>query len=228
MTFARPVAGGGGSFDPLSLSPALWLSDTGSDPSAWSDLSGNARHATQATVAWQPAIVSAAINGKQVRRFDGGNDNFGFASAFMSGSSAGTAFYVYKAAFDPATTGSGAPLSGWGSSGSASHFPFTDGNVYEGFGTTSRKSCGNPTPSLTSPRIISNVSAANDWRLYIDGSLFFSTATNTVGWGATPSIGTASNSVNGDIAEVYILPYAATTTQRQDVESWLNTKYAIY
>lgn len=61
-------------FTPLSLSPALWLSDTGSDPAVWEDLSGNGRNATQGTVANQPAIVTNALNGRQVRRFDGTND----------------------------------------------------------------------------------------------------------------------------------------------------------
>ena len=36
---------GGGDFSPLDLDPDLWLSDTGSDPANWSDLSGNNNHA---------------------------------------------------------------------------------------------------------------------------------------------------------------------------------------
>jgi hypothetical protein len=58
-------------FNPLSLSPALWLSDTGSNPAQWDDISGNNRHATQATVASQPAIIANGLGGRQVRRFDG-------------------------------------------------------------------------------------------------------------------------------------------------------------
>lgn len=59
------------SFSPLSLAPALWLNDTGSDPSVWTDMSGNGRHAVQATGANQPSIVTNVINGRQVRRFNG-------------------------------------------------------------------------------------------------------------------------------------------------------------
>ena len=62
------------SFSPLSLAPALWVTDTGSDPSVWTDMSGNGRHAVQATGANQPSIVTNALNGRQVRRFDGTND----------------------------------------------------------------------------------------------------------------------------------------------------------
>lgn len=59
------------SFSPLSLAPALWVTDNGSDPSVWTDMSGNGRHAVQATGANQPSIVTNVINGRQVRRFNG-------------------------------------------------------------------------------------------------------------------------------------------------------------
>jgi len=51
-----------GAFNPLSLSPALWLSDTGSDASVWPDISGNGRNATQAVALNHPAIVTGALN----------------------------------------------------------------------------------------------------------------------------------------------------------------------
>jgi len=69
-----PFGGGAVAFDPLSLAPSQWLSDTGSSPGTWPDLSGNGWDATQETVANQPRIVSAALNGRQVRDFDGTND----------------------------------------------------------------------------------------------------------------------------------------------------------
>lgn len=62
------------SFSPLSLAPALWVTDNGSDPSVWTDMSGNGRHAVQATGGNQPSIETNIINGRQVRRFDGVND----------------------------------------------------------------------------------------------------------------------------------------------------------
>ena len=74
MSFVINPYSFGATFNPLSLSPALWLSDTGSDPSVWPDLSGNGRNATQATSTQRPAIVTGAQNGRQVRRFDGTDD----------------------------------------------------------------------------------------------------------------------------------------------------------
>ena len=56
-------------FDPLSLSPALWLADSGANPDLWPDLSGHGRDAVaQGT---QPAVISNGLNGKQVRDFSG-------------------------------------------------------------------------------------------------------------------------------------------------------------
>lgn len=75
-------------FSPLDLSPALWLaadeevySDAGTtaavaeDPvQQWNDLSGNDRHASQATLAARPLFKTNVLNGKPVLRFDGVDD----------------------------------------------------------------------------------------------------------------------------------------------------------
>ena len=61
-------------FNPLTLAPAFWLSDTGSSAGTWPDISGNGRDFVQGTGVFQPAIVTNAINGRQIRRFDGSND----------------------------------------------------------------------------------------------------------------------------------------------------------
>jgi hypothetical protein len=56
---------------PADITTALWLSDTGSSAAIWPDLSGNSRDATQSLISAQPLIAINALNGKQVRRFDG-------------------------------------------------------------------------------------------------------------------------------------------------------------
>lgn len=66
-------------FNPLSLSPALWLdaSDTSTITasagavSQWNDKSGNGRNMSQATSAAQPITGSATQNGLNVLSFDG-------------------------------------------------------------------------------------------------------------------------------------------------------------
>jgi len=68
---------------PLDLSPSLWLSDTGSDEATWPDISGNERNATQSTPGNRPSIITNALNGRQVRRFDGTNDHLLMPSGFL-------------------------------------------------------------------------------------------------------------------------------------------------
>lgn len=90
---ALGVLGGGASaFDPLSLSPALWLDasdastlfqdSAGTTPATadsdvvgmWADKSGNGRHVTQTTTANKPLLKLAQQNGLNVVLFDGSND----------------------------------------------------------------------------------------------------------------------------------------------------------
>ena len=81
-------------FNPLTLSPALWLADTGSDSSVWSDLSGNGRDVVQATAGYRPSIVPSSMNGHQVRNFDGTNDFL--ASTLATYGTYNTLFVVFR------------------------------------------------------------------------------------------------------------------------------------
>jgi hypothetical protein len=247
MTFARPVAGGGGSFDPLSLSPALWLDASDSSTlydavtggslvaadglvARWEDKSGNGRHATQATSGLRPQRKTSVINSKDILRFN--RNGMVFASAPIS-SGSGTAIYVTKAVNDPPALGddAGAPLGDFGSDGQANHFPWVDGNVYDDFGSTARKNLGNPTLSLASWRVCSQLSATNNYTAWLNGSLIFTTATNTTGWSSSPKIGYVIGGATyyflGDIVETLLYPTALSTIDRQAVESYLASKYAI-
>ncbi len=70
-----------GGFSPASVSgmaywyDALMISAANNDPVAsWTDLSGNARHVTQATAEKQPLYKTNRINGRPTVLFDGSND----------------------------------------------------------------------------------------------------------------------------------------------------------
>lgn len=89
------AGGGGGGFDPLTLSPAAWwdFSDASSvtlnsgNVSQINDKSGNTQHITQGTASRQPLYSLAAQNGRNVAVFDGTNDTlsrnpFGLAQPF--------------------------------------------------------------------------------------------------------------------------------------------------
>jgi hypothetical protein len=61
-------------------------------------------------------------------------------------------------------------------------YTWTDGIIYDGFGSTTRKTVGNPSPLLTQPRIYESISKANYWEAKLNGTSLYSTVTNTVGW----------------------------------------------
>jgi len=77
----RLMMGGALAWNPLSLSPSLYLSadsgitkDGSNLVSQWDDISTNARNLTQGTAAAKPLWVDSVINGNPVIRFDGTDD----------------------------------------------------------------------------------------------------------------------------------------------------------
>jgi hypothetical protein len=95
---------------PADISTALWLdaadastiTQNTSFVSQWSDKSGNARHAIQATAANQPLYIDAAINGKGVISFDGLNDSLEVVTSLFQAIGAFEIFWVFRR--DGATT----------------------------------------------------------------------------------------------------------------------------
>lgn len=207
-----------GSFNPLSLSPALWLSDTGSNPAQWDDLSGNGRHATQATSGSRPTIVTNALNGRQVRRFDGIND---FLQCAMSLSQPYSFFGVFKL-----------------NSSLQNKLRLIDA-------TPNRYSVNNNNPSLfvnsfaganvsvspagTNARIFSSVINGLSSLAALDGvATIGNSGTNSLG--STLYFGTNFDSTqwhDGDIAEILVFPTALSTENRRRIEGYLSSKYNI-
>lgn len=79
-----------GLWTPAQLTTSLWLDANDSSTitistgvSQWNDKSGNGRNATQATGANQPLVISAALNGLNVLRFDGSNDLLNYDGSFF-------------------------------------------------------------------------------------------------------------------------------------------------
>jgi hypothetical protein len=212
--------------------------------SQWSDKSGFGRHATQGTGADQPIYnpTGGLVNGMPSLRFTGTSMSL-FTPFFGAlGLSAIEAFYVFKVDLDPAfgvDAVAGALLGNWGTDTAGEHEPFSDGNVYLGFCSTVRKTVGDPTPSLASPRIISMRSAASDWTYAIDGTTFYTTATNTFATrsvalaGQQPRIGCAPNNAGnqfglvGNVGEIIICFGLLTARERQLLEGHLAWKWRL-
>jgi hypothetical protein len=230
-------------FNPLSLSPALWLSDTGSSAGTWPDLSGNGRDATQATPANQPAIIPAALNGRQVRRFDGSNDSLAIADRSLLRNLPGATLFVVA---NPAVQSSG-------DRAVFSYFSSTIGNLFyliqlgsqifyggRRIASDAGDFTGYGTFTANVPRIITtqqrwSTAQKESWATVGQNNLdtSFQTAGNSEDENSAfdPSIGRSANFsgayFNGDIAEMLLLPYAPTTADRQRVESYLSNKWGI-
>jgi hypothetical protein len=216
----------------------LWLTgDTitglvdGDPVSTWTDQSTAAINAT-ATSTTRPIYKTSILNGKAIVRFDGSNDTMPLASQPLTGASAGTFFGVAKLDTDPpgTTTTTGPILGDFGNdTGADSVFPWTDGSIYDAWGSTVRKSAGNPTPALTSWFIYCVQSASGLWRNYVNGgTVLFTTATNTVTWDTAPKVGSDAGLyfLDGDIAEIIVYNSQLSTTDMNQVGNYLVSKYS--
>jgi hypothetical protein len=219
------------------------LGADGSLISTWTDKTGNGYDATQ-TGSARPVVRANALNGRSVVECDGSATYLVRASNPLVGATGGTLFFVAKANADPAANGvapssAGPPVGSMGTQGNlGNHIPYSDGNIYDGFGSNSRKTVGNPTPSLTSWRIYAVVSAANDWRFYLEGGApLFSTTSNTVAWQTAAYAGEigrsrTSNAIDlhfyaGRIAAVAMFDAALNLTNLNAAGAILATEFAL-
>jgi hypothetical protein len=232
----------------LDASDSSTITITGSGVSTWADKSSNANDATQSTDGNRPTITAAAQNGLDVLEcvVSDPSSIVGTGKQWLqlpdfSALSAGTVIAVAKSNADPPSGAGGDGRTGAVIACSTSmatlgaHHPYTDGNVYDNFGSTARKSTGNPTESLASCYLLGIRSAPSDYEFYVNASSHFSTGTNTVGFSATLSfVGKSLDAsmpqhygFDGQIAEIVLLNVAATTLQRQKVEGYLAWKWGI-
>jgi hypothetical protein len=103
----------------------------------------------------------------------------------LSALTEGHMFRLIEAESDP---GGGGASDRFGTHTFSSHYPYSDSIIYDGFGSTARKTAGNPASTLAVPRLYEIVTKANLWIARLDGSQLYSTTTNTVGFSTTPRL----------------------------------------
>jgi len=154
----------------------------------WYDQSGNARHITSSS-GNEPLLDTTE---KSIRFGQSGSTYFDLPN--LSSLSAGEGFFYRKIDNDPSSTGGGGIWKIGSDSASSNHIPFSDGVAYDSFGSTVRKDTAvNPSSPMTAYHVFSAYSVTNDWADYMNGTLIYSTATNTVGFAASPLIGASYN-----------------------------------
>lgn len=149
--------------------------------SPWRDISGRDNHATPSG---SPTYVANAING-----FPGAavaaasSQKFTLPDAFSVLTSA-EVFIVCKT--DGTTTIS---LHGLGNGDFEQLYPFSDGHIYDDFGSTTRLDCGAAITSLAAYHVFNARSAQGARSVHLNGALQFTSGANVVGFRTTPELG---------------------------------------
>lgn len=118
---------------------------------------------------------------------------------------------------------------------SGNHHPFSDGVVYDGLFSTTRQTCGTPSPATEGSYHIWIIHAQNsNYRVEIDGVQLFATSTYTFNAGSRFTLGCGSDdgatigfSLAGRIAEVILLNTVLSSGDRAAVRSYFETKFAL-
>lgn len=196
----------------------------------WDDKSGNNRHATQATSSARPLRKTGVQNGNDVLRFDGLNDNLDSADWFSSSIS----IFVVVASDSSATQ---SLVSKFNAIGDREYLL----NIQSAVGVRFLKNeVGNDgaanqfvdhATTLTGFNIIAGAKGTTDGIASANGvetSVTFASS-GVFDGSALWKIGAQEDLVNffkGDIAEVLIYNRALSTTERSQVEEYLQSKWA--
>jgi hypothetical protein len=170
------------------------------------------------------------LNGLQVIRFTAASTQIMLARRAFGSDTSGELIMVLKMAADPAASSATSGSTYFSNAGFSTHYPFTDNNVYEGFGTDTRKSTGNPSVSLAGWHVYDAWSASGDWALQINGATHFSTGTNTVNFIATPLLGrslSGGEHMDGWIAGMFYFDAKLSGGDRTSMLSYINSKWGV-
>lgn len=222
---------------------SVWLkadagvSKDGSDlVSLWDDQTSNHADATQSTSTAKPLFVAAQLNGLPILRFDGNSDFLNLPNGFADFTAGLTAFIVAK----PTSNASGARFFEFSTSSSGNNRIIIARNSSTNTLAYRTNSGGSPNFADALP-----VNEAHFWTLrHAAGAAGASTTAEV--WKSGDSLGTGnapippnitrtlnriavasngSNKFKGDLAEFILFPRALSTTERQDVENYLQSKW---
>jgi len=200
------------------------------DPMAQlSDQSGNSRAWTQSTGSFKPLYKTGILNSLACARGEG---FVGAVAQYWDGPdlsvlTAGHVFVIVKCDSEGVdTVGNG--LWNLGTQSNDVFYPWTDSVIYDSTLSNSRKTVGDPTPALTSWRVVEVVSTSSEWTFKLDGSTIFTTGTNTVAGKTTPRLmrNNSGDALKGYLAGLYIFS-AKLTTDRATMVAYINDRFAL-
>lgn len=211
------------------------LAVDGNTVQQWNDSSGNSRNLSQATAGSRPTYKTSIVNGLPVVRFGGATDDDRMTGAAMSNffaSQGKTIFVVYKRTANVGGAlvgdeGENSVLVQYGSSGTTANNFHKDSGGFDGPQTTA-----------------ANAGSFNIMTYMHDTSNFYTGVNDTRTASLTSTASGASNSLagalnigdrsttshnflDGDIAEITFYNVALSEASRQQIETYLATKYAV-
>jgi len=207
----------------------LWLradagvTQSGGLVSSWLDQSSNGRNATMTVTRRQPALISVALNGQPVLRFNGAQ------SMYLSSVSQPTLFSVFIVGKNSLTSESYSMILGPGGNSPNDQLRWDNGSralfVTQDAGTVITSAIGNT-------RVYHALSASYDgstMTFYRDGNVTSSSSFSTTSPWTIASVGSwySTYFMTGDLAEVIIYDRALSQTERATVNSYLRTKYGL-
>lgn len=211
----------------LDASDASTITQTAGAVSAWADKSGNGQDVTQGTGSKQPLTGTRTINSLNVIDFDGTDDSMGRGTATDLGGGDQTTFTVTLS--DTAAAGKRIITKGnhWGISvGETGSPPTADAS----YGNTSSGINSRGLTSVTGTARILGSRRSSTSQFLFDGSSDYSNATANNVTGGQLAIASYNNSsayFDGALAEILSGQRAWTTAERNQVASYLNSKWGV-
>ncbi len=214
----------------LWLRADLGITLNGTTVSAWADSSTNGNNASQGTAGRQPVYNTRQINGQPTLFFDATLQKYMPLANSLASLSASHAFVVHRRLTNTESTLANTGFWTLGTSGLITHMPYTDGNIYDDGGGTTRYACGAPQVGLATAQVYEAQNQAGSWKNLLNGLAQSSSGTNTVGLSTTPVLGGNVASAifyYGDWAETILYNRILNATERALVINYLNGRYAL-
>lgn len=231
-------------FNPPAVSNLLMWFDAqtisgvdGSSIAQWNDISGHGNHATQGTSGNRPTLKKNQLGTKSAVKFNVGGGTTQYLDVPNAmGAPAGAEFFcVMQADADPAASALSVGMITLSNNTGDQATPFTDGKVYETFGSQANDHSAIPNPVAnlaTTARLINTAVEAGHCTIRINGTAIHDGSTHTMSFaGATRSIGrgvaAGSTFWRGYIYEILIYNKRLTYAERTVVQNYLANKYGI-
>jgi hypothetical protein len=207
------------------------LCNNGDAVALWKDQSGNGNNFNQSVAGARPIYSTTALGGKAALT-TGVSANHRLvcvnnSSSYLSGSGA-ERWLVKKELANPPVAGDGSSEINFGVDSSTTHIPYTDGNIYDAFASTTRQSFARGI-DVSQPFIYASLSGAGLWTAYGNGAQLYTTGANTFFADSAKAqiCGTSGSLSDGVFSEWVICNAVLTAGERANVKNYLSNKYGI-